>query len=1172
MAPLEQTSLVQADGVDPTAQPLPRCKTMACVVALAIFLSLLGAAAAFSQQRTVAAVAAARAEAEIGQSAAIADAVAAALRLARAESLMARPRLGSAHVRSLLSEDGVAWRCTTHNASNGSSTRLVDVAARVPGVAHEALQAADVIGDPFYRFNELAYRWVALAAWNFTASFNVTADSPLIRRPELALRLSGVDTFAALLLNGVAIGSLDNAHITHDVHIPSGLLRPGANTLVVAFAPPLAESARRAAAYPYAVPHTLYHHTWSEPSHRNFARKAQSDFGWDWGPSLVPTGLTGAVELRASERGAAELAGLAIAQEHRAGGAVALRVSGWLEQPAGAPPPLATQLDAYELRLELCYPRCGEGEGAPAQRVLGVGALTPPPGTTAASAAASISAAPPLLVSSPELWWPRGYGAQPLYEVVATLCMRGGACGGALRRRVGLRRVELVQEPAPPPTRGAPNGTSFYFRINAVAIFAKGANAIPSHVFASAEASAAGVARWRYILRRAAGAHFNMVRVWGGGRYQGSPFYDACDELGLLVWQEFIFACALYPRDAAFLASVRKEVVQQTLRLAHHASVVVWGANNENEQALHWYDESRRNRDLYLVDQAKLYLETLLPAVSSADADARPIVDSSPSNGLVSSVPYVKRWGTVGAGSWGDTHYYNYVADCEDASTYPSARFVSEHGFQSFPSLSQYASVSVEEDWSRDSAFSDFRMRHPEGDAQALAMMRRHFRVPPARSSGARSQARLFDDWLWLSQAQQARCYETAFSRWRRDRSSDAKTMGILYWQLNAIWQGPDWSTLEYDGSPRLSHHAVKRSFAPLLLSTTAALPPLPPPRIPPEGVAILSGGDAGARVVGCAFPGDEGKRVISDEQMMAAGLRAVDVAPQCCSSAAGTRGCYRKIGGELQGRCLAEEELLGGVSYAEAAAFCAGVGLELCDRGCLGAGCNLDAAPVWSRLPCPTQPTGGSAAEPVVSAATDPPVRVHAHLTSDLRLAVEGTLSVEAFKWERTSPLSTAILHVGVGAAASIEVWSQDVTSMLKGAPRSEAFLRLTFAPDASSAAALVAAGQSGPGLDPAEPLLVAYQWLTQLKDASLPLATPTLASLAKTAPAMARLGLTTDKTAVLVTAECDAIDGAFSDGALTLLGGAPPLYLDFEAKRDFDVEELRRCLRLRSLRDTWD
>jgi len=246
---------------------------------------------------------------------------------------------------------------------------------------------------------------------------------------------------------------------------------------------------------------------------------------------------------------------------------------------------------------------------------------------------------------------------------------------------------------------------------------------------------------------------------------------------------------------------------------------VIWGGNNENEGALTWYPESTANRDLYLADYVKLYVDTMATALRAVDT-SRPFVDSSPSNGLISEKPFVKRWGQVQDPAWGDVHYYNYAADCEDPDTYPKARFVSEHGFQSFPSFASYKTVTAPEDQSRESWLMFMRQHHENGNEQVVDMMGRHFHVPPANTTaGAEAQAKLFDDFLYLTQVQQSRCYETAFGQWRRLKSTTAKTMGILYWQLNDVWQGPSWASIEYSGQWKVTHYAVARIFAPLLLS-----------------------------------------------------------------------------------------------------------------------------------------------------------------------------------------------------------------------------------------------------------------------------------------------------------------------------------------------------------------
>jgi beta-mannosidase len=417
-----------------------------------------------------------------------------------------------------------------------------------------------------------------------------------------------------------------------------------------------------------------------------------------------------------------------------------------------------------------------------------------------------------LNVTDPLLWWPVGYGKPQLYDLQLDLEAAGER--SELRRRLGLRTVELVTDPRP-------NGNSFFFRVNGVDVFAKGSNFIPADAF---QPRAEQDLDW--ILRSAVEANMNMVRVWGGGMYQVDAFYELADELGLMIWQEMMFGCALYPRHPAFLDSVRVELQQQVLRLQHHASIVIWGGNNENEAALDWYAASRANRDAYVLDYNALYIETARDALLDLDPDVA-FIDSSPSNGLLVEAPYTKRWGDVQSPDFGDVHYYNYDADCEDHTTYPRARFVSEHGYQSFPSFLEYEPVLSEEDWSRNSTQLAFRQRHPGGQAEMLAQVGSHFLLPAefaderlTQEQRRVAQRKVFDDFLYLTQVQQSKCYETSFAQWRRLRSvAEVNTMGVLYWQLNDVWQGPSWSSMEHSGRWRLTHSAVQRSFEPVLVS-----------------------------------------------------------------------------------------------------------------------------------------------------------------------------------------------------------------------------------------------------------------------------------------------------------------------------------------------------------------
>jgi len=342
----------------------------------------------------------------------------------------------------------------------------------------------------------------------------------------------------------------------------------------------------------------------------------------------------------------------------------------------------------------------------------------------------------------------------------------------------------------------------------------------------------------------------------------------------------------LYPRDNGFLGEVHKEVVEQVTRLATHASIVVWGGNNENEVALNWFAASKANRDLYVADYVKLYADTIYPAlllvdgidVGESEMEAPPPsgssrrgaggrkrlqrawVDSSPSNGLVSLDPYVKRWGDGGSAEEGDMHYYDYYCDCENPESYPVAQFISEFGFQSNPSFLTYQAVTTAEDWSPDSPLMKFRQRHENGNAQMINQLTKHFLMPTDRltcdrrrsnQSGVNGKTsrseppidsqsiKYFDNYLYLTGIQQSRCYEVAVNKWRQSRLipvtastassttaadgkdqseprassipslSDKGTMGVLYWQLNDVWQGPSWSSIEWGGRWKPLHYSV---------------------------------------------------------------------------------------------------------------------------------------------------------------------------------------------------------------------------------------------------------------------------------------------------------------------------------------------------------------------------
>jgi beta-mannosidase len=690
----------------------------------------------------------------------------------------------------------------------------------VPGDVHVDLIAAEILPrDPYYRFNELNMSWVALEnCWHYTSSpfvWPTMLENGADNAP-MYFRLRGANAVSSVYLNGELIGESDNAFRTYAFPIASAIVRPDANNFVEITLHNAAVVAKeRANNYPYVVPETQNYNVWVEPSHRNFVRKAGSDFGWDWGPAFVPAGVHGGVEIIQSSVG---VLGALVVHQTFADGADGLKDLSSVTLSVHA------QLELVSKPVHASFAVFINGE-------LKLKKQTHIDTSNRASVALG-----DITIIAPKLWWPVGHGAPEMYSVRVEYIPSDADANTkaqSLSKRIGIRHVKLVQDPVgsqaqlvgpdgqPLLKKGTVTAASFYIKVNNVAIFAKGANFIPMDVFQSRVQQEDR----EYIVRVAVESNYNMIRVWGGGIYQPDDFYDAADRAGVMIWQEIMLACALYPSNTAFLDNIREEVVQQVSRLAHHPSVVVWGGNNENEVAMNWFPESTTDRDRYVADYTKLYGENVYRAIISVDAvDQRIWVDSSPSNGLLSYPdPYMKIWGSASTEVAGDVHYYNYNDDCEDFNIFPKARFVSEFGFQTMPSFLSYKTVSEPSDWNVNSEFVQFRQRHEYGNDQMRAQIDRHFAIPPVTCDSIASnvsQQALFDSYLYLTQLQQGRCYETAINRWRQLRSNPSvQSMGILYWQMNDIWQGASWSSMEWNGRWRPLHYVVKRSFAPVAVT-----------------------------------------------------------------------------------------------------------------------------------------------------------------------------------------------------------------------------------------------------------------------------------------------------------------------------------------------------------------
>ncbi len=619
--------------------------------------------------------------------------------------------------------------------------------ARVPGCVHADLLRAGQLPPLAWRDNELAHRDLIAHDWVWERTF--TAPPAALAAPRLRLRAEGLDTLATVEVNGRRVLTADNMFRTWEAEV-GGLLRPGgeANRIRVRIASPLPAMAAGQRRRPL--------HEWNcyDPrfAGRGHVRKQACSFGWDWGPVAPTSGIWRPIAIHA-ERDAV-LRGVRIEQRHGRGGRVGLVVHADIEALDPAVPL------ALEVRVRL------DGRS--------VAAASGPPGR-------------PLSLAIPDAqrWWPNGMGAQPLYEVDVVL-LAGGAERGCWSRRIGLRTVELRRT----PDRW---GERFAFAVNGRPVFAKGANWIPNDVWPS-EVAPATVRR---LVADAAAAHMTMLRVWGGGVYEQEAFYDACDERGILVWQDCMFACGAYPADPAFVASVTAELRDQVRRLRHHACLGLWCGNNELEQGL--VGDQGEGR-MPWADYRRIFDEAL-PAVVAAEQPEAAWWPGSP------HTPHGDRADFNDPRS-GDAHCWDvwFGGKPFEAQRRWMHRFQSEFGFQSFPDPRTIATVTRPEERRLNSRIMDFHQRSPaEGNKQIIRYLLDWLPLPGR-----------FADQVCASQLVQALCIQIAAEHTRRHpRRMD----GCLFWQLNDRWPAATWSAIDSAGRWKALQHLARRFFAPVLVS-----------------------------------------------------------------------------------------------------------------------------------------------------------------------------------------------------------------------------------------------------------------------------------------------------------------------------------------------------------------
>ena len=624
------------------------------------------------------------------------------------------------------------------------------LAASVPGGAHTDLLNLELIPDPFAADNEKRVQWVAESDWTYRRVFS--SPEELHTQDHIYLACDGLDTLATVTLNGRVLGSTDNMFRGYEWEVGS-LLNPGSdNVLVVDFKSAVKQAAEKQAHRPLAgVAQAI-------PGGPHL-RKAPCQFGWDWGPQLPPVGIW--KDIRLEGYSDARFSEVHLQQEHHKG-SVTIKARGVIESWTSAP---------ADVEVNITTPQGERLEGT-AKADQGVVEVEVP-------------------VPDPQLWWPNGYGAQPLYQVEVILVSEDAPTDSVLDRwnyQVGLRTLELQQEQDE-------WGSSFVFLVNDTPIMCKGSNWIPADSFPTRISDE----NLEYLIRSAADTHHNMLRVWGGGFYEEERFYDLCDRYGILVWQDFIFSCSIYPLDDPdFVENIRQEAKDNIRRIRHRASLALWCGNNEMEWGwVDWGWNRPELQDLKTVyDQ---FFHHTLPAWCQSEDPDTPYWPSSPS----SDSPFEDPNGQY----QGDAHYWDVWHGRKPFTAYRDQypRFMSEFGFQALPPLQTISTYAEEEDWNMTSYIMEQHQKNDSGNSLMVGQMLDTFRLPKD-----------FASLVYLSLALQAEGIRYGVEHWRR---YPERVAGILYWQLNDCWPVASWSSLDYFGRWKALHYAARRFYAPVMLS-----------------------------------------------------------------------------------------------------------------------------------------------------------------------------------------------------------------------------------------------------------------------------------------------------------------------------------------------------------------
>jgi beta-mannosidase len=623
--------------------------------------------------------------------------------------------------------------------------------AQVPGDVHLDLLRHQIIPDPFFRDNESKLQWIEGADWEYRKTLPISAD--LLRHNHVELVFDGLDAYCEVSLNGQPALTADNMFRIWRVDVKP-FLHPGDNLLRIVFPSPIKAAEKAAAGDRWRTPIGI--------AEKTYVRKAAYEYGWDWGPRFVTSGIWRPARLEIWDD--ARIADLHLRQ--RDVSAAVAHLNAEVEV-------LASTEVAAEVTVQ--YERAGRRDQV-ARRV--------------ALHAGLNHVDLPIEIGRPDLWWPVDMGAQPLYAFSAQLKV-GAELVDERKVRTGLRSVALRREPDA-------WGRSFEFVINGVPVFAKGADVIP---FDSLPNRVTG-REYRRVLESARDAHMNMIRHWGGGYYETDEFYDLCDELGIMVWQDFMFGNDWQPGVYRFKLNVAQEIEDQMKRLRDHACIVLWCGNNETEGAFDWITHARQIEHTAQVQMWKDYLTLFYGVIGQK---ARELAPETPFWSASPTADFEEQSDAYRTGDFHDWSVWHGRVPFADYEKHVY-RFVSEYGFQSFPEMRTIEVFTAPED--RTGILTPVMLAHQKNQQGNAIIHDYTLKDYP--------EPKDFASFLYVSQVLQAEGIKVGAEHLRRNRP---RTMGSLFWQLNDCWPVASWSSIDYFGRWKALQYYARRFYAPVLVS-----------------------------------------------------------------------------------------------------------------------------------------------------------------------------------------------------------------------------------------------------------------------------------------------------------------------------------------------------------------